>query len=120
MNNILKNLGLLVVILVLSYFTAGYFGSWYDKFSPQHDSLFGASKSITNVVVGGPFSYIFFLIITFKLFASGNKNKWIGWLLVPPALLFASGDLRHIYLPIALALIAFGLATLIRKVLQKS
>lgn len=120
MNNAIKNILLLIVVLVLSYFVADYFGSWYDKFSPQYDNTLGVGKDILKSLVGIPFAYIFFTIITFKLFGSGNKNKWTGWLLVLPFLFFASGDLKHIYLPIILALIAFGLAILIRKIFKIS
>lgn len=117
MNNAIKNILLLVAVMVLSYFTATYFGTIYDFFSPQSDdSWFSFDKQALIFLAGLPFAYIFFIIILFKLFGSGNKNKWLGWLLVPPLLFFASGDLRHIYLPIILALIAWGLAILFRKV----
>ncbi len=121
MNNFIKNILLLVAVLVLSYFTADYFGSWYDKFAPLYDrSLIGLSKGDLMSLTGIPFAYIFFTVMLFKLFGLGNKNKWIGWLLVPPFLFFASGDLKHIYLPIVLALVALGLATLLRKIFKIS
>lgn len=121
MNNIIKNILLLVAVLILSYFTAEYFGSLYDKFSPLYDSsFFPIPKEILVKMAGIPFAYIFFLILTLKLFGVGNRNKWIGWLLVPPFLFFASGDLKHIYLPIILALIAFGLSILLQKIFRTS
>lgn len=121
MNNALKNLGLLVIILVLSYFTAEYFGSWYNYFSPLHDySWFSLTTQELIFITGIPLAYIFFLTSIFQSFGFRNRNKWTLWLLVPPFLFFASGDLKHIYLPIILALIAFELATLIRKFFQKS
>lgn len=119
MNNFIKNILLLIVVLVLSYFTAQYFGSWYDGFSPLYDSsFFPLPKEVLINTAGFPFAFIFFTVLLFKLFGSGNKNKWIGWLLVPALLFFASGDLKHIYLPITLALIALGLATLLRKMFK--
>ena len=118
MNNSVKNILLLVIVLIPSYFTADYFGGWYDKFSPQYDNTLGVGKDLLKSLVGAPFAYIFFTILLFKLFGSGNKNQWIGWLLVPPFLFFASGDLKHIYLPIILALITLGLATLLRKIFK--
>lgn len=120
MNNFLKNILLLVVVLILSYFTANYFGAIYDKFAPQYDSLFGAPKEITNFVVGFPLSYIFFTILLFKLLAFGNKNKWLIWLLVPAVLFFGSGDIQHIYLPILLGLIVFALASLLQKLFKRN
>ena len=108
---------MLILVLALCFLTAPYFGSWYDYFSPQSDSAFwGPDENGAIYLAGFPFAYIFFLVVTFKIFGWGNKNKWIGWLLVPAALFFAIGDIKHIYLPVALALVAWGLAILIRKV----
>jgi|SRR3989344_228175 len=119
MSNFIKNLVLLIVVLVLSYFTAEYFGYVYNTFSPLYDrSFFPISEEGLVVIAGIPFAYIFFTTLLFQSFGFGNRNKWTGWLLVPPFLFFASGDLRHIYLPIILGLIAFGLARLIQKVFK--
>lgn len=120
MNNFIKNILLLVVVLILSYFVADYFGSWYDKFSPQYDNTLGVGKDLLISLVGMPFAYIFFTVLLFKLFGLGNRNKWVGWLLVPPFLFFASGDLKHIYLPVILGLIALGLTLLLRKIFKIS
>ncbi|MBI2673978.1 MAG: hypothetical protein HYX23_01725 [Candidatus Zambryskibacteria bacterium] len=119
MANFTKNFLLFVVILVLSYLAAEYFGALYDKFSPLYDrSLIGFSKEDLISLTGVPFAYIFFTVLLFKLFGSGNTDKWVGWLLVLPFLFFASGDLKHIHLPIILALITFGLAALLRKIFK--
>jgi len=118
--NFVKNIILLIVVLILSYFTASCFGAWYDKFAPQHDSLFGASKNITNGVVGLPFAYVFFTAFLFKLFGSGNKKHWIICLLVPAGLVFGLADLQHIYLPIILSLVAFYLAKVILMIYAKT
>jgi len=119
MNNFIKNISLFVVVLVLSYFTAEYFGTLYDKFSPQYDdSFFSLTKQELIFLAGIPFAYVFFVIILFKTFAWGNRDKWTLWLLAPALLFFASGDLKHIYLPIVLGLIALGLATLLRKIFK--
>ena len=120
MNNLIKNILLLIVALVLSYFTAQYFGGWYDKFSPLYDNTLGLGKEALKFITGIPFAYIFFTTLLFQSFGFGNRNKWTVWLLVPPFLFFASGDIQHIYLPIVLGLIAFGIAILIRKVLKLS
>ena len=118
MNNFIKNILLLIVVLVLSYFTAEYFGGWYDLFSPQNDSLFGAPKEITNVVVGIPFAYVFFVTFLFALLGFGNRKKWLAWLLLPALLLWISADRYFIYLPAILGLIAFGLAFFVRKIFK--
>src|SRR3989344_755671 len=95
MNNFVKNILLLIIVLALSYYTAEYFGTWYDKFSPQYDNTLGVSKALLISLAGFPFAYIFFTILLFKLFSFGNRNKWIGWLLVPPLLFFGSCDHQH-------------------------
>ena len=119
MNHTIKNILLLVGVWVLSYFTANYFGSWYDHFSSLHDySWFSLTKQELIFITGIPFAYAFFLTLLFQSFGFGNRNKWTGWLLTPALLFFASGDIQHIYLPIALALIAYGLAFIVRKVFK--
>ncbi len=120
MNNFTKNTLLLIAVLVLSYFSASYFGSWYDNFTPGllGDTAWIGTTSAWQSVIGFPFAYIFFTILLFKLFGTGNRNKWIGWLLVPPLLFFGSGDLKHIYLPIILGLIALGLSKVIQKIFK--
>ena len=119
MNGTVKNILLLVVALVLSYFTATYFGSWYDYFSSLHDySWFSLTKQELIFITGIPFAYVFFTTLLFQSFGFGNRNKWTGWLLAPALLFFASGDLKHVYLPIALALAAFGLAFVVQKVFK--
>jgi len=120
MNSFVKNILLLVVALVLSYFTGQYFGGWYDKFSPLYDNTLGLGKDALNSVTGIPFAYIFFTTLLFQSFGFDNRNKWTGWLLTPALLFFASGDLKHIYLPIILALIAFGLSIILRKIFKIS
>ncbi len=120
MNNTIKNILLLVVAIALSYFTADYFGGWYDKFSPQYDNTLGVGKDMLKSLVGSPFAYIFFTTLLLQSFGFGNRNKWTLWLLAPALLFFASGDLKHIYLPIILGLIAFGLAFVARKIFKIS
>ena len=121
MKNLFKNIFLLIVVLVLSYFTANYFGAIYDKFVPQYeDSILGVPKTGIIFLTGLPFAYIFFTILLFKLFGFGNKNKWIIWLLVPALLFFGSGDIKHLYLPILLGLIALGLSTLLQKLFKRN
>ncbi|MEK7461517.1 MAG: hypothetical protein AAB586_00370 [Patescibacteria group bacterium] len=120
MNNFIKNVLLLIVILLLSYLLGIYFGSVYDNLTPGMlgDTAWIGVTSAWQSLIGIPFAYIFFTIIIFKLFGSGNTNKWIEWLLVPPFLFFAAGDLKHIYLPVVLALIAYGIAVLFQKIFK--
>lgn len=117
----LKNVILLGVVLILGYFTAEYFGGWYNKFAPLYDrSLIGLSTNDLIFVVGFPFAYVFFLTLIFQIFAWGNRVKWTLILLIPPTLLWILADIQHIYLPVILGLIAFGIAKLINLVVAKT
>lgn len=120
MNNFIKNILLLVIVLVLSYFTADYFGSWYDKFSPQYSNSFlGTGKDLSLFIAGIPFAYVFFVTFIFTLFGFRSRKKWLIWLLIPPLLLWLSADRYFIYLPVILGLIAFGLTVLINLLISK-
>ena len=104
---------------------ATWFGKIYDYFSPLYDrSIFALTKDQLISMTGGPFAYVFFLILIFGTMGFKEKKNWIMWLLIPPLLFFGSGDIKHIYLPIILGLIAFGLAKILRilylRVFQKS
>lgn len=116
----IKNLGLLVIVLVLSYFTAEYFGNLYNYFVPQYDdSLLGLPRESAIAFSGVPFAYVFFTIFIFKLFGNHNKNKWILILLLPALIIYLLNGIRFIYLPIILGLIAFGLAKIVSMVAGK-
>jgi hypothetical protein len=120
MKNFIKNILLLVITVGLSYYCAEFFGSWYDKFSPQYStSWLSPGKQGLIFLVGFPFAYTFFLPLLFQLFGSENKKKWSMWLLVPPFILFGLGDLKHIYLPIIIVLLGYSLGYGIRKLLGK-
>jgi|SRR3989344_6626963 len=120
MKLVIKNLFLLVAVLVLSYFTAPYFGALYDYFVPQYDGSFlGLPKSYAVFIAGVPFAYVFFTVFIFKLFGSLNKNKWIIGLTVPALIVYLMNGMMFIYLPIFLGLIAFGLAKLINLIILK-
>ena len=116
----LKNVILLAVVLVLSYYTAGYFGYYYDKLAPG--SLSGGwigSDASWQYIIGFPFAYILFTILGFQTLASGDRNKWTIWLLVPSLLFFGSGDIKHIYLPIILGLIALAVVKLVHVIISR-
>jgi hypothetical protein len=120
MNNSLKNFILLIVVLILSYFTAPYFGALYDRFSPQYDySFFNLGKESVVFLAGLPVAYVFFIPFLFEIFGTGSKKKWIIWSLIPPALFWISADKYYIYIPIILGIVSFGLAKLINFIIPK-
>ena len=122
MKNWLRNLLLLAGTLVLCYYTSVYFGSLYDSFTPgsiDSGALIGTPRAWQEII-GFPFAYIFFIPLLFKLFGAGKINNWITWLLAPALLFFAASDLKYLYLPIALGLLGYGLALLLRKIFRFS
>ena len=115
-----RNILLLILVLAISLATASYFGSWYDKFSPQQESTFwGLDKGDNISFVGFFVAYVFFISLIYGLSGFRKNKNWIVALLILPALLWMGADLRHIYLPIALGLIAFGLSKLLRLIISK-
>ena len=116
-----RNFLLLILVLVISFTTASFFGEWYDKFSPQYGSVFlGTDKNSAVSFVGFFVSYLFFVILLFSILGSGNKKRWIWILLIPTVLLWVVADLSHIYLPILLGLIAFALTTILQKLFKRN
>jgi hypothetical protein len=120
MNNSFKNFLLLVAVLVLSCFTAPYFGALYDKFYPQNGSSFlGIGEETAVFVAGVPFAYMFLIPFVFELFGSGNKKKLILWALLPVVLFYLYDSVGLSYIPIILAIIAFALAKLVNFIISK-
>lgn len=115
----MKNFLLFILAIALSLATATYFGTWYDQFSPQYGGWI-TDKADAIYFAGMFFSYVFFLPFIFQIFASGNKIKWILILLIPPTLLWILADIQHIYLPVILGLIAFGLGKIINLMVAKT
>ena len=116
-----RNFILLFTALILSYLTASYTGSWYNQISPQYGSVFLGTDTDSAVLFAGALvSHVFFVPSIFGLFGFRKNIRWISILLIPPALLWIFVDIYHIYIPIILALIALGLAVLIRKILKIS
>lgn len=117
MKNFLKNVFLLIFVLVLSYYTASYFGAIYNLLTPSQvgTTWIGTERS-WQFAIGLPLGYIFILTFVFQIFGFGNRNKWMWWLLVPVMIFFAIGGVKYIYVPFAVWLIAFGLTILVRKI----
>jgi hypothetical protein len=118
MNNSLKNFILLIVVLILSYFTAGYVGSWYNQITPQHGTFVtGVNDAI--FFAGWLMSFGFFIPFIFGIFGFKKNIKWIVIPLIFPALLWLSSDLYHLYIPVVFGLAGFALAKLINFIIPK-
>src|SRR3989344_7877770 len=100
MNNFLKNILLLVGALILSYFTADYFGSFYNFMFGSGGAWIGSEGS-WNLIIGFPLSLIFFLTLFSSVCVFKSKSSTL-WLISPILLWESVVDIRHIYLPIIL------------------
>lgn len=89
------------------------FGIFYDQFpSTSLGGSFIGGPGAWESIAGYPLAVIFTL--TFLLHAHGAKFKW-HWnvLALAPVIIFELGfDLLHIYIPLLLVLVAWGLGVL--------
>lgn len=117
---IITRLFLVIFSYVLAYYLASFFGIFYGMIFPE--SLGGGSfipTSATEWLAGLPLAAAFFVV--FFQITIGKRNMWwwavIG--LVPAILFELIIDPLHIYVPIILGLIAWGLGTMANKTLRK-
>ncbi len=113
-----KNILLLILVLSIGLVTAPYFGSWYDKISPQYSGWM-TDKNAAVSFAGFLVSYVFFIPLIYGLFGIKKNKNWIIWLLTPILLFWLGADSSHIYIPIILSLFGFGLAKLIQFIIFK-
>ena len=120
MMNIYKNILILIVVSVSTYYSSVLFGNWYEKLFMPEASIFGAVD--LRGLIGLPLSFIFSTTLFFTAFGGEKKYWWIGILLISAVAFELYLDLAHIYFPIILGfagwlsgLLAFKLLTKINK-----
>ncbi|MDO8435507.1 MAG: hypothetical protein Q7S89_02385 [bacterium] len=110
----------IIAMYVLAYYVALYFGMAYGYLFPR--SLGGGSLipvAATEWIRGISLALIFLIVLSFNLL-KGKKKWWWVAIATSPAILFELWlDPLHIYVPIILALIGWGLGTLANKTLLK-
>ena len=114
----LKLLALYLVTVVGSFLVSPYFGAVYAKLFPENLGA-GLPTDFSEILLGTPLAYTFFLTLLFSAFGGKGKWWWIGILLIPALWFEVNFDLTHLYFPIALGilgwLIGFGIQKLIKK-----
>ena len=118
---IIKNIGILSLSLLLTFLTAYFFGLIFHKvypIPPGFDS-FIAPSSLSRFFDGFVSAYAFFIFILFIIFGDTKKYWWIGFALIPAVLFEVAFDLRHIYFPIAIGLVAYALGRGIELAIKK-
>jgi len=112
---IIREIIILIVVLISSYFLSGFTGQWYEKLFPGPTSIFlGDFTSL----IGFPLTYIFFLTLLFTAFGGEKKYWWIGILLIPAVIFEVYFDFSHIYFPVALGLAGWLLGFLLMKLIS--
>lgn len=116
MKKILTSLVLIIVAVVASYYTAIYFGKTYEYLFGEGSAWIGSARS-WQFIIGFPLSLIFFLTLVAHTWVFKSKASTL-WFISPLLLWEGVVDVRHIYIPIILGLIAWGLSTLVKKVFK--
>lgn len=120
MSNTMVNLGVIVVSVVLSAIFSSFVGDFYNNLTQSGlgGGLYG-DESFWELVLGFPLALIFFFAVLFSAIGKDKWKKWLYWSLVLPFLFELIFDLSHIYIPITLALIGYGIGLGVRKLLRR-
>lgn len=100
----------------LAYFLGVYFGIFFALLFPT--SITGSLPDlVANWLIGAPAALVLFTV--FFLVSTGGKYKnwWIVISIIPAVWFYLMFDPLHIYFPIILGLIAWGLGTFAHKTL---
>lgn len=114
-----QKLILSIVIIVLAYLSGGIFGKVYLLFFDKvNTGVMSIPKSAVQYIIGWPLAYIFLSTLLFTAFGGIKKYWWIGILLVPAVLFELYFDWIHLYFPIAIGLVGWGLGFGVEKSLK--
>lgn len=105
-------MGILVLVLIFTYFFSGLSGRLYLKIFPFESA---GSFIDGTVLIGLPLAYIFFLTLLFTLFGGQKKYWWIGIGLIPAVAFEIAFDFAHIYFPVVVGFIGWLIGWLIIK-----
>ena len=112
---IFKNILLLFLVLVLSYFSSVYFGNLYKAITHDHGTWIDLSS-----IVGIHYGYVFFLLFIFTAFGDSKKYWWIGTLLIPTIIFEVYFDWRfqYVYIPIIIGLFGWVIGFALSKIIN--
>ena len=112
--NLVKNLFLLLVSSYAGYLTSGIFGEFYSR-------IFDASGGFVDVtaLIGLPLSYIFFLTLLLTAFGGNKKYWWLGILLIPATAFELYFDFDHLYFPVLIGAVGWGIGFGVGRLAQK-
>jgi hypothetical protein len=92
------------------------FGLFYTYLFPSSGGqLFIGYYGLALLMIGFIFSFLFFTWFIFSAFG-GNKKRWLaGFLSLPFIIILVYLDFEHIYFPIIIGLIGWGLGLGVEK-----
>lgn len=116
MKNKIYSMLLILVAIIVAYYSANFFGKIYNNLFPTElNSGWIGSRGSLQFLGGISLSLIFFL--TFFSYGFIFKSKKSVLYLILPFLLFEmTVDIRHFYIPIILIIIGLLLSWIIRKI----
>ena len=121
MKHIGVNVSIIAVAIIFSVVTATWLGAEYD--SLFHIGLGGnwiGDASAWQLILGFPLALIFFISLLFVGFGKDTKHRWLMGALALPALFELVFDFSHIYFPVALGLVGYGIGWGVNKVLKRA
>lgn len=115
---IISRIAAILFSYVLAYFLGSYIGALYAYVIPV--SVTGSlSDAAANWLIGVPTALVIFAVFFLTSIGGRYKYVWLAVSLIPSIWFYLEFDLLHIYFPIILGLIAWGLGTIAHKTLQK-
>ncbi|MBI5457029.1 hypothetical protein HY969_04810 [Candidatus Kaiserbacteria bacterium] len=111
--------GIILLSYILAYYLSWHVGALYFSVFP---GLLGGGffpDDAARSFIGIPIALVVFVAFCITFLGGKHKYWWIGISLIPAILFEIVIDPLHIYFPIILGLIAWGLATIAHKTLKK-
>jgi len=121
---ILKKIVISFILLVLSIFFSYLTGYFYKLiyvvvYGSSPSGIFFIYEEAIKLLVIFILLLIFYTSLFFTAFGGSKKYWWIGVLLIPAAIFEIYFDLEHIYIPIAVGLLGWGVGFGISKLIKK-
>lgn len=120
MNQTVKNILFVFGSLVFSFVLVAVFNKFYlGIFSFDTSIMFNVYDVSLRLIIGVCSVYILLISILFIAFGGSKKYWWIGALLIPAMAFELYFNLAHIYIPLVLGLLGWGIGLGIAKLTQK-
>lgn len=115
----MKNIGLLLVSVILALLLSTFTFRIYNNFFPAATpgGLFASYAAFGSIIIGFFVAFTIVLNLLFTSFGDKYKYWWIGILLLPVLWFVIKLDLAHWYFYAALAVVGWAIGTGIRKII---